>query len=137
MKSIVGLALCLIFLSASLALPSKKHSKHKPCKHLVLYFHDILYIGQNAANATANIVAAREGFNRTILADSFHFGNMAVFDDPVTIDNNFHSPSVDRAQGLYFYDGKSTFSAWLAFSFVLNSTDYQGTLNFMGADMMI
>lgn len=111
---------------------NKKYSKYKPCKHLVLYFHDIIYNGQNAANATANIIAAREGFNRTILADTLHFGDLAVFDDPVTLDNNFHSPPVGRAQGLYFYDGKRIFSAWLGFSFILNSTDYQGTLNFMG-----
>ncbi|XP_058203115.1 probable WRKY transcription factor 19, partial [Rhododendron vialii] len=48
----------------------KKYSRHKPCKHLVFYFDDILCNRQNVANATANIVAARKGFNGTILADS-------------------------------------------------------------------
>jgi len=57
-----------------------------------------------------------------------------VFDDPITVDNNLHSPPVGRAQGMYVYDNKNTFSALLAFSFVLNSTDYEGSINFVGAD---
>jgi hypothetical protein len=35
---------------------------------------------------------------------------------------------------MYIYDTKNTFTAWLGFSFVLNSTDHHGTVNFMGAD---
>ncbi|KAI8569696.1 hypothetical protein RHMOL_Rhmol02G0297500 [Rhododendron molle] len=132
----IFLVLCLILLSASFALPSKK-SKHKPCKQLVFYFHDIIYNGRNAANATSAIVAAREGFNRTVLSDQFRFGNIAAFDDPITLDNNLRSTPVGRAQGLYLYDGKNAFAAWLGFSFVFNNTDYQGTLNFIGADLMM
>ncbi|GMP96444.1 hypothetical protein CsSME_00045093 [Camellia sinensis var. sinensis] len=29
---------------------------------------------------------------------------------------------------------KNTFNAWILFSFVFNSTDHKGTLNFAGAD---
>ncbi|KAI3423000.1 Dirigent protein, partial [Psidium guajava] len=114
--------------------PSMKTKHHKPCKSLVLYFHDIIYNGKNAANATSAIVAAPQGSNLTILAGSFHFGNIAVFDDPITLDNNLHSKPVGRAQGLYMYDTKNTFTAWLGFSFVLNTTDYEGSINFTGAD---
>ncbi|KAH8522065.1 hypothetical protein Peur_040620 [Populus x canadensis] len=121
------------FLVASSAHPGKK-KQYKPCKELVLYFHDIIYNGQNAANATSAIVAAPEGANLTILASQFHFGDIAVFDDPITLDNNLHSPPVGRAQGMYIYDTKNTFTAWLGFSFALNSTDHHGTINFMGAD---
>ncbi|KAB5573510.1 hypothetical protein DKX38_000704 [Salix brachista] len=121
-----------MFLAASSALPGKK--QYKPCRELVLYFHDIIYNGQNAANATSAIVAAPEGANLTILAGQFHFGNIAVFDDPITLDNNLHSPPVGRAQGMYIYDTKNTFTAWLGFSFSLNSTDHLGTINFLGAD---
>ncbi|XP_057510134.1 disease resistance response protein 206-like [Actinidia eriantha] len=135
-SSNIVLLLFFVFLSVSFALPSKKFM-HKPCKHLVLYFHDIIYNGKNAANATSAIVAAPEGANRTILAGQFHFGNVAVFDDPITLDNNLHSPPVGRAQGLYIYDTKNTYTAWLGFSFVLNSTDYQGTINFIGADPLM
>ncbi|XP_011022577.1 PREDICTED: disease resistance response protein 206-like [Populus euphratica] len=123
----------LIFLSVSSAYPGWK-KQYNPCKQLVLYFHDIIYNGQNAANATAAIVAAPEGANLTILAGQFHFGNIAVFDDPITLDNNLHSPPVGRAQGMYIYDTKNTFTAWLGFTFVLNSTKHQGTINFIGAD---
>ncbi|KAL9386985.1 hypothetical protein Peur_020109 [Populus x canadensis] len=62
----------LIFLSVSSAYPGWK-KQYKPCKQLVLYFHDIIYNGQNAANATAAIVAAPEGANLTILAGQFHW----------------------------------------------------------------
>ncbi|KAE8055434.1 hypothetical protein FH972_012274 [Carpinus fangiana] len=125
----------LTLLAISSAFQGKK--QYKPCKSLVLYFHDIIYNGKNAANATSAIVAAPEGANLTILAGQFHFGNIAVFDDPITLDNNLHSKPVGRAQGLYVYDTKNTFTAWLGFSFVLNSTDHQGTINFLGADPIL
>ncbi|KAJ6712570.1 DIRIGENT PROTEIN [Salix purpurea] len=61
-----------MFLAASSALPGKK-KQYKPCRELVLYFHDIIYNGQNAANATSAIVAAPEGANLTILAGPVPF----------------------------------------------------------------
>ncbi|XP_057969307.1 disease resistance response protein 206-like [Malania oleifera] len=133
------LALFFIFLSLCSASSQGKMSlgenkQRKPCKTMTLYFHDILYDGTNAENATSVIVAAPEGHNRTILAEQFHFGNIVVFDDPVTKDNNLHSEPVGRAQGLYLYDTKNTFTAWLGFTFVLNTTEHSGTLQFMGAD---
>ena len=79
-------------------------------------------------------MAAPEGGNLTILAGPFHFGKIAVFDDPITLDNNLYSPPVGRVQGMHIYDTKSTFTAWLGFTFVLNSTRHQGTINFIGAD---
>ncbi|XP_059644091.1 disease resistance response protein 206-like [Cornus florida] len=133
-KFSISLLLFFILFNLSSAYPVKKNRSYKPCKHLVLYFHDIVYNGHNAANATSAIVGAPEGANMTILASQFHFGNVVVFDDPITLDNNLHSSPVGRAQGLYIYDTKNTFTAWLGFSFVLNSTDYKGSMNFMGAD---
>ncbi|XP_058096012.1 dirigent protein-like [Magnolia sinica] len=109
----------------------------QPCNSLVLYFHDIIYNGKNAANATSAIVGAPDGANLTILAGKNHFGNMVVFDDPITLDNNLHSEPVGRAQGFYFYDKKDIFTSWLGFSFVLNSTDHKGTINFAGADPLM
>ncbi|KAK9052985.1 hypothetical protein SSX86_029615 [Deinandra increscens subsp. villosa] len=126
----------LFFLVSSSAHPTGKKQR-SPCKNLVLFFHDVLYNGKNAANATAAIVGAPEGANRTILADHFRFGNVAVFDDPITLDNNFHSTPVGRAQGMYIYDTKNTLTAWLGFTFVLNSTQHQGTINFIGADPIV
>ncbi|KAK4262839.1 hypothetical protein QN277_028344 [Acacia crassicarpa] len=123
----------LMLLSLSSAFPTNMN-RHKPCKNLVLYFHDIIYNGENASNATSAIVAAPQGSNLTKLASQFHFGNIAIFDDPITLDNNLHSKPVGRAQGFYIYDTKNTFTSWLGFSFVLNSTDHQGTINFAGAD---
>jgi len=109
----------------------------KPCRNLVLYFHDILYNGVNAKNATSTIVGAPQWGNLTILTVNNHFGDLVVFNDPVTLDNNLHSHPVGRAQGFYLYDMKNTFSAWLGFTFVLNSTDYKGTITFAGADPIL
>ncbi|KAK7318151.1 hypothetical protein RJT34_02849 [Clitoria ternatea] len=128
-----SLCVFLMLVAICSAIPNKR-KQYTPCKHLALYFHDIIYNGNNAANATSAIVAAPEGANLTKLAGQFHFGNIAVFDDPITLDNNLHSKPVGRAQGFYIYDTKNTFTSWLGFTFVLNSTDYQGTITFAGAD---
>ncbi|CAK9141960.1 unnamed protein product [Ilex paraguariensis] len=135
-RSSIALLLFFMFLSMSFAYPAKK-KQYKPCKQLVLFFHDVVYNGHNAANATSSMVAARDGVNLTNLGDQFHFGSMVIFDDPITLDNNFHSTPVGRAQGMYFYDTKNTYTAWLGFSFVFNSTDHQGSINFIGADPLM
>ncbi|CAA6671876.1 unnamed protein product [Spirodela intermedia] len=127
----------LAFLLTSPAISTKSVRRIQPCRSLVLFFHDIIYNGKNAANATSAIVAAPPWANRTILAPMMNFGDIVVFDDPVTLDNNLHSPPVGRAQGLYLYDSKTIFTAWLAFSLVLNSTDYKGTINLVGADPLM
>ncbi|KAK3227953.1 hypothetical protein Dsin_007815 [Dipteronia sinensis] len=126
-----------VFLAVSPSPAIARKRQYKPCKQLVLYFHDVIYNGKNKGNATSTIVAAPEGGNLTILAGDFHFGNIAVFDDPITLDNNFHSEPVGRAQGMYIYDTKNTYTAWLGFSFVLNSTDHKGSINFIGADPLM
>ncbi|CAN1189599.1 Dirigent protein [Linum perenne] len=114
-----------------------KRKPYKPCKELVLFFHDILYNGHNKANATSAIVAGPKGSNRTILADDLHFGNIIVFNNPLTIDDNLHSPPVGWAQGMYMYVNKDVFGAWFSLTFSLNSTEHQGTINLMGADPMM
>ncbi|CAK9137022.1 unnamed protein product [Ilex paraguariensis] len=135
-RSSIALVLFIMFLCVSSSYQTKK-KQHKPCKQLVLYFHDVVYNGNNAANATSSMVAARQGINLTNLGNQFHFGSMVIFDDPITLDNNFHSKPIGRAQGMYFYDTKNTFTAWLGFSFTFNSTDHQGTINFIGADPLM
>ncbi|ESW28018.1 hypothetical protein PHAVU_003G252100 [Phaseolus vulgaris] len=111
-----------------------QRKQYAPCKHLVLFFHDIIYNGRNALNATSAIIAAPQGANLTKLTNNFHFGNLVVFDDPVTLDNNLHSEPVGRAQGFYIYDTKNTYTAYLGFNFALNSANHQGTITVAGAD---
>ncbi|XP_020263939.1 dirigent protein 5-like [Asparagus officinalis] len=106
-------------------------NKDKPCKRLVLYLHDLLFDGTNEANATAAVVA-----NQTALGN-FKFGKLIVFDDAVTADPNLLSPPVARAQGFYFYDMKTDYNAWFSYTLVFNSTKYKGTINLMGADLMM
>jgi len=134
----VWLLVFTVLLQTSDGHGSKKHPHRRRSRNLVLYFHDVLYDGTNAKNATSTLVGAPYGANLTHLAPKDnHFGDLVVFDDPITLDNNFHSPPVGRAQGLYFYDMKNTFSAWLGFTFVLNSTHSKGTITFAGADPIL
>ncbi|KAG0492110.1 hypothetical protein HPP92_005212 [Vanilla planifolia] len=129
--------LLLLFLLASstacLCSPARK-----PCKSFSFFFHDIIYNGQNAENATSAIVAAPEGANRTILAGEKHFGNVVVFDDPVTADKQLRSPPIGRAQGLYLYDRKDVYTAWFGVTFVMDSAEHgRGTINVAGADPLM
>lgn len=119
----------LLILLFPLTLTLTLAHKHKPCKHLTLYYHDILFNGTNHANATSTLIS-----NSTPLGN-FNFSDFVVFDDPVTDDDRLTSPPVARAQGFYFYDMKTNFNAWLAFTLVCNSSMYKGTINIMGADI--
>ncbi|XP_038679456.1 dirigent protein 5-like [Tripterygium wilfordii] len=126
--------LLLLLLTASqsvFAARKKPQKQQKPCQQFVLYYHDTLFGGTDVANATSAIAA-----NATKLGD-FNFGELVVFNDPMTKDNHLLSPPVARAQGFYFYDMKSTYNAWFAYTLVFNSSDYKGTINIMGADMMM
>ncbi|XP_075477987.1 dirigent protein 5-like [Primulina tabacum] len=123
----ICLAILFILLSCSLSTCASKLNPDKPCKRLVLYYHDILFNGTDLSNATSAKIT-----NDTALG--FHFGMMVVFDDPLTKDNRLLSPPVGRAQGFYFYDRKTTYNAWFAYTLIFNSSDYKGTLNIMGAD---
>ncbi|CAA3020909.1 disease resistance response protein 206-like [Olea europaea var. sylvestris] len=137
-KSFPSLVILLVLVLDCSATPISKIRAHpQPCKRMVFYFHDILYNGHNSKNATAAIVGSPAWGNRTILTGKNHFGNMVVFDDPITLDNNLHSTPVGRAQGFYFYDKKDIFTAWLGFSFVFNSTEHKGSINFAGADPLM
>ncbi|XP_077249609.1 dirigent protein 5-like [Tasmannia lanceolata] len=134
MKGVAEKTFCILlfFLLIHSSFARKKilTKQSTPCKRLVLYYHDIIYNGRNTENATSTIAA-----NSNILGN-FNFGKLVVFDDPMTIDQNYLSAPVARAQGFYFYDMKTTYNAWFAYSLVFNSTQYKGTLNLMGADMM-
>ena len=107
--------LFFFFVICQSSLASKKPLR-QPCKSLELYYDDILFDGMDLM--------------------TFQFGMLVVFDDPVTLDSHLLSPPVARAQGFYFYDKKNDYNAWFAFTLVFNSTQYKGTLNIMGADLM-
>ncbi|KAI5655388.1 hypothetical protein M9H77_32575 [Catharanthus roseus] len=131
------LFLCLLFSAATAAPDGYKIHPRRPCKQMVFYFHDILYQGHNRQNATAAIVGSPNWGNKTAMAAPYNFGDLVVFDDPITLDNNLHSTPVGRAQGMYFYDMQNIYGAWLAFSFVFNSTEHKGSINFAGADPLM
>lgn len=119
----------------SLLAPSLEAARNQrwqaPCKRLVLYYHGILYNGTNVANATSISI------NDDKFLGDHNVGKFVLFDGPMTADQHLRSTPVARAQGFYFYDKKSTYNAWLAYSLFFNSTKYKGTINLMGADMMM
>ncbi|WCJ26410.1 Dirigent protein [Euphorbia peplus] len=140
-KLILTLLLLFILSNSSSGSPPRgiraRTRTRTPCKRLVFYFHDIIYNGKNLKNATAAIIGAPAWGNKTILAGKNHFGDLVVFDDPITLDNNLHSRPIGRAQGIYVYDKQDIFTAWLGFSFVFNSTKHRGSITFAGADPLM
>ncbi|KAL3741475.1 hypothetical protein ACJRO7_017021 [Eucalyptus globulus] len=124
------LLICLFLSLASQLSLARPSRKLKPCKHIVLYMHDIIFKGNNSANATEAAATSPVGLG------PFSFGQVSIFDDPMTKDQNLHSPPVARAQGFYFYDMKTAPSAWFAYTLVFNSTEYKGTINVMGSDFI-
>ncbi|KZV20966.1 disease resistance response protein 206-like [Dorcoceras hygrometricum] len=112
---------------------------HRPCKSMVVYFHDIRYNGNNDQNATSRIVGEPEGANKTSLVGVglTHFGDLIAFDDPLTEDNNLRSPPAGRAQGFYLYDGRNQPASWHGFSMIFNSTKYKGTLTLAGLNVIL
>ncbi|GFP86671.1 disease resistance response protein 206 [Phtheirospermum japonicum] len=99
-----ALFLCLLLFSTAAA------KSRTPCQNLTYYFHDLLYNGNNKNNFTSVIVAAPAWGNHTILTRHNHFGDVVVFNDPVTLDNNLNSTP---------------------------STDHKGSINFAGADPLM
>ncbi|KAI8546259.1 hypothetical protein RHMOL_Rhmol07G0102800 [Rhododendron molle] len=49
-------------------------SSKKPCKRLVLYYHDTMFTGDNAGNATAATIANPNGTG----LGPFKFGNVGI-----------------------------------------------------------
>ncbi|TVU37661.1 hypothetical protein EJB05_10987, partial [Eragrostis curvula] len=114
-------------------------SRHadEPCKRMTFYYHDILYNGENNANATSAAATQPTALSRSTSINDTYFGELIVFDDVITAEQALASEPVARAQGFYFYNKKTATNAWFAFSLVFNSTAYKGTLEIMGADIIV
>ncbi|KAL3742979.1 hypothetical protein ACJRO7_018304 [Eucalyptus globulus] len=128
-----GIYFFLIFLLLSLAsqLSLARPSKElKPCKHIVLHMHQVIFNGSNSANTTGAAVTSPVGLGH------FAFGQVFIFDNPMTKDQNLLSPPAARAQGFYFYHMKTVPSAWMASTLVFNSTEHKGTINVMGSNFI-
>ncbi|KAJ0105866.1 hypothetical protein Patl1_17604 [Pistacia atlantica] len=133
MKGLVVMAFCffLLLVASPSALASRKSSKYpKPCKQIVLYYHDILF------GRTRNILSNSTSYRITNATNlgNYQFGSLIIFDDPITKDENLRSPPVAAAQGMYVYDMRTDYSTFFAFSLIFNSTEHKGTINIMGSD---
>ncbi|KAJ4896986.1 Dirigent protein 6 [Raphanus sativus] len=123
--------LLVLFFSHTVSVSPVYIDQKKPCKQFSFYYHDIIYNGgDNVANATSAAIVNPPGLG------NFRFGELVIFDDPITMDKNYLSEYVARAQGFYFYDKKLGVNAWICMTLVFNSTEHKGTLNIMGADLM-
>ncbi|KAF8112766.1 hypothetical protein N665_0062s0109 [Sinapis alba] len=122
--------LALFFSQTVSVFPKHIDQKKKPCKQFSFYYHDIIFDGDNVANATSAAIVNPPGLG------TFDFGKLVIFDDPITMDQNYLSEYVARAQGFYFFDKKLGVNAWICLTLVFNSTEHKGTLNIMGADLM-
>lgn len=130
-KVLFSFFLLVLFFSHTVSVFPKYIDQKKPCKQFSFYYHDIIYDGaDNAANATSAAIVNPPGLG------NFKFGKLVIFDDPITMDTNYLSEYVARAQGFYFYDKKLGVNAWICLTLVFNSTEHKGTLNIMGADLM-
>ncbi|XP_006658012.1 dirigent protein 5-like [Oryza brachyantha] len=143
--SLIVTAIFLLSLSSSASVAAHGRSSKRfvrsydePCKKMRLYLHDILYDYSNStANSTAAAVTKPTALSTAVSKSGYFFGRVVVFNDPVT-EGKALPPALEetavRAQGLYLYDNKEDYTAWLAFSVVFNSTAHRGTLNLIGAD---
>ncbi|KAG7552732.1 Dirigent protein [Arabidopsis thaliana x Arabidopsis arenosa] len=118
----------LLLQSSTVSYVRKSFDLNKPCRHFVLYLHNIAYDDDNAANATAATIVNPLGLG------DYSFGRLIICDNPVTMDQNYLSKPVARAQGFYFYNKKTNFNTWVAWTLVFNSTKHKGTFTIMDAN---
>ncbi|KAJ7295887.1 hypothetical protein O6H91_11G099300 [Diphasiastrum complanatum] len=82
---------------------------------------------------TAFIVGAPNG-NLT----GFKFGAVVVFDDPLTEGPDLTTKRIGRGQGTYTYDNfyNPGFDALMSFSALIDTHQFNGTINMFGADRL-
>ncbi|CAN6212471.1 unnamed protein product [Urochloa humidicola] len=106
-------------------------NEDEPCKKMTVYYHDILYNGENnTANATsAAVTKPAAALSKSNWSNGTFFGMLVVFDDLVTEEQALASEPVARVQGFYVYDKKEAYNVWISFTLVFDSKVYKGTLN--------
>lgn len=125
------LLILLLLLSDTVSSIQRSFNLEKPSKRFVFYHHNIAYDSDNAANATSETVVNPLGLG------NFNFGKVVIFDNPVTMDQNYLSKPVARAHGFFFYNKKTVYSIWMACTLLFNSTEHKGTLTMMDANPMM
>ncbi|XP_056861757.1 dirigent protein 6-like [Raphanus sativus] len=130
-KTLLSFFLFVLLLSDTVSSVRKSINLKTPCKQFLLHLHNVAYDSDNTANATSATVINPLGLG------SFDFGKFVIFDNPVTMDENCLSKPVARAQGFFFYNKKTTYNTWMAFSLVFNSTQHKGTMAIMDANPMV
>ncbi|ESQ38389.1 hypothetical protein EUTSA_v10028996mg [Eutrema salsugineum] len=127
-KTLLSFFLFVLLLSDTVSSVRKSINLKKPCKRFVLHFHNIAYDGDNADNATSATIVNPLGLG------DFSFGKFVIYDNPLTMDENYLSEPVARAQGFFFYNKKTTYNSWFASTLIFNSTQHKGTLTLIDAN---
>ncbi|KAJ0250286.1 Dirigent protein 14 [Hirschfeldia incana] len=130
-KTMLSFFLFVVLLSDTVSSVQKSINLKKPCKQFLLHLHNVAYDSDNTVNATSATVINPIGLG------NFNFGKFVIFDNPVTMDENYLSKPVARAQGFFFYNKKTTYNIWMACTLVFNSTQHKGTMTIMDANPMM
>ncbi|XP_024541383.1 disease resistance response protein 206 [Selaginella moellendorffii] len=132
---IILVALALLILPARAAHHSSSPKSPKRPSTYKFFWHDTL---QNTTHPWTNTAAEVAGPNHNITG--LGFGKVIVFNDSLTLAPALGSKLLGRGQGVYIYDRTQAgiaFNALLVFSAVIENEEYNGTLNFMGADLIL
>ncbi|XP_022747393.1 dirigent protein 22-like [Durio zibethinus] len=109
--------------------PSSLALKREKLSHLHFYFHDIV-IGKNPTSIT---VAQAPTTNA-----SSPFGAVVMIDDPLTINPDFNSKLVGKAQGIYAYTSQTEVSVLMAYNFAFMEGKYNGSnLSVLGSNSVL
>ena len=91
------------------------NSPDEPCMNMTLYYHDILYNGNNTANATTAAATKPTVLAKTYRKNSTYFGALMVFNDPMTVGRALPlagEESAAHTKGFYFYDMQESLTHW-------------------------
>ncbi|KAJ7538144.1 hypothetical protein O6H91_11G036100 [Diphasiastrum complanatum] len=103
--------------------------------YLQWYMHDTPYSGPNSSSIP--VTGSNGSDFQTEVQDKF-FGQIFVFDDPLTLGPSPQSASFGRAQGTYTYVSREEFVSYVSYTVSIRSGVYNGsTLNILGASQYL
>ncbi|KAJ7527525.1 hypothetical protein O6H91_16G059500 [Diphasiastrum complanatum] len=103
--------------------------------HLHWYMHDTPYSGPNSSSIA---VTANNPNDFQAEVKNKLFGQIYVFDDPLTLSPSPKSASFGRAQGTYTYVSREEFVSYVSYTVSIRSGKYNGsTINILGGSQYL
>ncbi|KAJ7187462.1 hypothetical protein O6H91_11G076200 [Diphasiastrum complanatum] len=104
----------------------------KKVVRLQWYIHDTPFSGPNSS--AVSVI----GYNASDIQNElahYLFGQIFVFDDPLTQGPSLSSPSLGRGRGTYTFISKEEFLIYMSFTISFQTGEYNGSsLNIVGGD---